>query len=387
MHNSGSMSTEAPTVEWLALALAPRPGVDIERHLGLAPERWTELAGWPRADLRAAGFRDQFADALKSPDRDMLETARAWLDSPGHHLISRADPCYPPLLARIDGAPAALFVHGNPEVLVRPQIAIVGSRNATAGGREIAAQFASELSRAGLVIASGLAHGIDAVSHAATLDAGGETVAVFGTGPDQVYPARNRDLARRIVGQGAVVSSFAPGTGPRKGNFPARNRIISGMSAGVVVIEAGIRSGSLITARLAGEQGREVFAVPGSIRNPLTRGCHRLIRQGAKLVEESSEVIEELRAILLEQAEDLRSRLDEATQSGAAAPTQAASRAGLDDRQNRVLDAMGFDPVPVDRLIERSGLATHEVSSALLELELAGSVESHGGGRYSRARA
>ena len=178
--------------------------------------------------------------------------------------------------------------------MLRPQIAIVGSRNATAGGLSIARDFADRLSRAGLVVTSGLALGIDAAAHGAAIDAGGATLAVAGTGPDQVYPARHRDLALRIVDNGAVISSFAPGTGPRAGHFPARNRIISGMSAGVVVIEAGIQSGSLITARLAGEQGREVFAVPGSIRNPMARGCHRLIRQGARLVESPAEVVDEL---------------------------------------------------------------------------------------------
>jgi len=372
---------------WLRLALAPRPGVNPEQQPGLEPARWPELLDWPVGQLQSAGFRKPFIDALKSPDPGLRESASAWLESPAHHLITRADPCYPPLLARIDDAPLALFVHGSPECLVRPQIAIVGSRNATAGGREIAAEFAHALSRAGLVIVSGLAEGIDAAAHRATLEAGGETIAVFGTGPDQVYPARNRDLARRIVEQGAVVSSYAPGTGPRRANFPARNRIISGMSAGVVVVEAGMRSGSLITARLAGEQGREVFAVPGSIRNPLARGCHRLIRQGAKLVEEPSEVIEDLRSLLLELAEDLRARLNQPPDSGPVRAGHATTAAGLDDRQTRLLDVMDFDPAPVERLIERSGLATHEVSSALLELELAGAVEAHGGGRYSRVRA
>jgi DNA processing protein len=292
------------------------------------------------------------------------------------------------LLRRIADAPLALFVNGSPEWFLRPQLAIVGSRNATPGGLSIAREFAEDLSRAGMVITSGLALGVDGVAHRAAMDAGGITLAVGGTGPDQVYPARHRDLARRIVDNGAVICSFAPGVGPRAGHFPARNRIISGMSTGVLVIEAGIRSGSLITARLAGEQGREVFAVPGSIRNPMARGCHRLIRQGARLVESPDEIVDELQPLIAELAGELRGLLApreaSATESEACADAGAIESGTENPQVETLLAAVGYDPTSVDEIIASTKLTTQAVSSMLLELELQGRVAALGGGRYSR---
>lgn len=379
------MGSAPDQLGWLKLVLAPDLGPGTLDGLDIRPEDYPHLPDWSDRDLGRAGLSGAFVRAIKRPDPARLDAARRWLDHPSHHLVSRNDEYYPPLLRRIADAPLALFVNGSPEWFLRPQIAIVGSRNATPGGLSIAREFAEDLSRAGLVITSGLALGVDGVAHRSAMDAGGVTLAVGGTGPDQVYPARHRDLARRIVDNGAVISSFAPGVGPRAGHFPARNRIISGMSTGVLVIEAGIRSGSLITARLAGEQGREVFAVPGSIRNPMARGCHRLIRQGARLVESPDEIVDELRPLIAELAGELRGLLAPRTSSAAAdASADRIESEASDPQVETLLAAVGYDPTSVDEIMARTNLTTQAVSSMLLELELQGRVAALGGGRYSR---
>src|SRR6056297_1672330 len=382
------MDSEPDQLGWLKLVLAPDLGPGTLDGLDLAPDDYPRLPDWSDRDLGRIGLSREFIRAIKHPDQARLDAALAWLDHPSHHLISRNDEYYPPLLRRIGDAPLALFVNRRPRWCLRPQLAIVGSRNATPGGLAIAREFAEDLSRAGMVITSGLALGVDGVAHRAAMDAGGITLAVGGTGPDQVYPARHRDLARRIVDNGAVISSFAPGVGPRAGHFPARNRIISGMSAGVLVIEAGIRSGSLITARLAGEQGREVFAVPGSIRNPMARGCHRLIRQGARLVESPDEIVDELRPLIAELAGELRGLLTPdsplSSESGAPAGADAIESDAPDPQIETLLAAVGYDPTSVDEIMARTELTTQAVSSMLLELELQGRVAALGGGRYSR---
>ena len=312
------------------------------------------------------------------------ESEQAWLAMPGHRLLRPEDEDYPPLLRRIPGPPEALYVDGDPGLLWRPQIAIIGSRNPTAGGVDLARAFAAELSRCGFAITSGLASGIDATAHQAALDAGGVTIAVNGTGLDQVYPASSIALARRIVQQGAMVSELPPGTGPRRSQFPTRNRIISGLSLGVLVVEAGINSGSLITARQAADQGREVFALPGSVHNPLARGCHRLIKQGARLVESTADILEELAPLARQLALDLREQLD-----GVQMPEpseQTTAPLPEDPEYVRLWNALGHDPVSIDRLSERSGLAAREVSSMLLLLELRGLVERLPGGRVARCR-
>lgn len=365
---------------WLALLLAPGLGGSVLDKAELDAARPEQLADLPERVLRGAGLSAKLRRAVERPDDEWLALCEDWLDHPRHHLVTLADPLYPPLLRRIDAPPLALFVNGDPEILLQPQVALVGSRNATGGGLEIAGEFAAALAGAGFAVTSGLALGVDGAAHRAAMDAGGKTIAVAGTGPDQVYPARHRELARRIVDNGAVISSFAPGVGPRPGHFPARNRIISGMSAGVVVIEAGEHSGSLITARLAGEQGREVFAVPGSIRNPMARGCHRLIRQGARLVEHPDEVIGELGPLVGELAGELRGILA----GDDPGPSDGDRSALPDDRAGALLDAVGYDPVSIDQIIVRSGMSTQAVSALLLELELEGRVESLGGGRYCR---
>jgi DNA processing protein len=289
----------------------------------------------------------------------------AWLAQPNNHLVTWLDVDYPPLLREIADPPAMLFVSGDRSCLGRPQLAIVGSRNPTVGGVQNAGAFAAYLARAGYVITSGLALGIDGAAHRGALDVGGATIAVTGNGLDRVYPRQHHALAHEIVGRGALVSEFAPGTPPRREHFPQRNRLISGMSQGVLVVEAAVKSGSLITARLAAEQGREVFAIPGSIHSPLARGCHVLIRQGAKLVETAQDITEELHPLKI------------AVDGAGTAPT---TRGPMD----QLLPYLGYDPVDVDTLVDRSGLTPDAVSSMLLNMELRGLIEAQPGGRYLR---
>jgi DNA processing protein len=294
---------------------------------------------------------------------------------PGCVELTPDDPRYPAQLAAVPGCPALLYVSGDPAVLAMPQIAIVGSRAATAAGRETAFEFAGALAAAGLAVTSGLAIGIDAAAHRGALAAGGITIAVCGTGLDRVYPAQNEPLAAAIAAQGALVSEFPPGTPPLALNFPQRNRLMSGLSRGVLVIEAAARSGSLITARLAGEQGRDVLAVPGSIHNALARGCHRLIKEGAALIETPDDVLAALGFSPV--------ALPAKNVSGAPDVAENAPDR-LDSGAEMLLNALGFGPADLDRLVERTGLAAHAVVSTLQMLELAGRVESLTGGRYCR---
>jgi DNA processing protein len=287
------------------------------------------------------------------------------------------------LLAEIPASPAALFTVGDVDALWQPQLAVIGSRNPTAGGIENARDFAGTLARKGFAITSGLAVGIDGAAHRAALDAGATTVAVLGSGLDRIYPARNRGLAEDISKQGVLVSEFPPGTAPAREHFPQRNRIISGLSLGVLVIEAALNSGSLITARLAAEQGREVFALPGSIHNPLSKGCHRLIRDGARLVETDTEILQELAPLAGRLAASLRLQMDIETDeklvNSGAEPNLAD-----DPDYSQLWSCLGYDPLPMDTLITNSGLTAKAVSAMLLMLELRGRVEAHPGGAFSR---
>ncbi len=357
---------------WLALALAPGVGprriAKLVEHFGSA----ADARAASRTALAAAGLSNAAITAIGAPDAARLHAVFTWAAHAGAHVLSPDMDAYPQRLRELAAAPALLFVRGDTALLNEPQIAIVGSRNPTAGGRETARDFAGYLAGLGLVITSGLALGIDAAAHEGALGTG-RTIAVLGTGPDRVYPAAHRDLARRIAAEGALVSEFLPGTGPQASHFPQRNRIISGLSLGTLVVEAAMGSGSLITARLASEQGREVFAVPGSIHNPLARGCHALIRQGAKLVDSAEHILEEL-------GPQLGHYLNEARVTSA---TPSPSAAALDDDHRRLLSCLGYDPVAPDDLIARTGLPAAEIASMLLLLELQGHVDTHPGGRYS----
>jgi DNA processing protein len=306
---------------------------------------------------------------LRGPENAVTDLERDWLTDPANHLLAITDSDYPALLREIADAPPLLYVRGEPALLARPQLAVVGSRNPTRGGVDNAEAFAAHLARAGLVITSGLALGIDAAAHRATLEANGFTIAVAATGLDRVYPASHRELAHAISAHGALVSDFPLGMPPKRENFPQRNRLISGLSLGVLVVEAAERSGSLITARLAAEQGREVFAIPGSIHSPLARGCHKLIRQGAKLVETAQDILEELGPLAQVAAQQVES------------PTIAPK---LAPEQTALLELIGYDPVDMDTLVARSGLTAAELSSMLLHMELHGLVEARPGGRYQR---
>jgi DNA processing protein len=359
---------------WLALLYAPGVGPVLFQRILSAGINPGELFDNPVGDVlgKEVKLPAKILTYFKHPDWVRVEKDLVWVEKSGCHIISLADSLYPSLLKEIPDPPPLLFVRGNPEVLSLPQLAIVGSRNPSAGGRQIAQQYASQLAQMGLTITSGMALGIDAASHEGALQEG-LTVAVAGTGPDRIYPARHRELAHRIVEQGAIVSEFPLGTPPLASNFPRRNRIISGLSLGTLVVEAAVKSGSLITARLASEQGREVFAIPGSIHNPLSRGCHMLIRQGAKLVENITDILEELGPLASLALEGIPQDLKAADQVGA----------DSSNLQDPIIEKMGFEPISIDGLVERCGLTPEKVSSMLLSLELQGRVTSTGG-LYSR---
>ena len=306
--------------------------------------------------------------ALPQPETQaQIERTLDWAAQPENHLLTLADDDYPKALLDIADPPLLLYAKGRAELLNAPSLAIVGSRQATAQGVKNAENFARAMSNAGLAIVSGLALGIDAAAHRGGLDGTGSTIAVIGTGADIVYPARNRELAHRIAEGGCILSECPLGLPAISANFPRRNRIISGLAKGVLVIEAAAQSGSLITARMAAEQGRDVFAIPGSIHSPLSKGCHLLIKQGAKLVESAQDVLEELRLL--------------PTPASASASTTASAP---DAAAQHVLEAMGFDPVTADQLSGRSVLDAATLSAQLLTLELDGMVERLPDGTYRR---
>ena len=360
------------TLAWLTLIHAPgigsRTALQLLDRFG-SPQN---ILAAPQEALRDCKLNRRTLDYLNAPEAQPLDAALSWLEAPNHHLLTWSDDHYPALLREISDPPMLLFIHGDPALLSTPQLAIVGSRNPSTGGRSTCREFARYLAGHGFTITSGLATGIDGAAHEGALEKG-QTIAVSGTGLDRVYPARHRELAHRIAENGALVSEFPLNTKPQPGNFPRRNRIISGLSLGTLVVEAAVKSGSLITARLAMEQGREVLAIPGSIHNPLARGCHRLIREGAKLVETADDIVEELAALL--------GLLPEQPPSNTTEPVEHVQR---DDDYQSLLQALGYDPLPIDTLIQRSGLTAEAVSSMLLLLELDGVVASAPGGRYYR---
>ena len=358
---------------WLSLLRAPGIGPGWGAQL-------LERFGSPReiydagpAAWRAAGLPEALRAGLAAPDTAAVDRDAGWLAASGRDLITLQDARYPQFLKQIAQPPLALFCQGNAALLEAPQIAVVGARSATPEGLDNAQRFSAVLARAGLVVTSGLALGVDGAAHRGALEGGGATIAVCGTGLDRVYPARHRELAHEIAVRGLLVSEFSPGMPPLAENFPRRNRIISGLALGVLVVEAAARSGSLITARLALEQGREVFAIPGSIHNPAAKGCHALIRQGAKLIDSARDILEELGPRL-----GLEVIADEPA---------SALRPKLDAAQRRVLEAIGHGPTAFDELVERVGLSVEELSSILLVLELEGLVAPAPGGAFIREKA
>ena len=363
------MEIDARVEAWASLQLlpgmSPRVLAGLLKALG-GPE---EVRGASRANLAKLVAAELASAIERGPDPALLERTLSWIAEAGHALIAWDDADYPRALLTISDPPPAFYYSGRRELLNRPSIAIVGSRNATPQGMDNAEAFAATLSGAGFTIVSGLALGIDTAAHRGGLTAGGSSIAVIGTGPDRIYPSANRELGHRLAADGGLLSEFPLGTPPLPANFPRRNRLLSGLSRGVLVVEATLASGSLITARFAAEQGREVFAIPGSIHSPFSKGGHRLIKEGAKLVETARDVIEEL---------------------GGAAPTEDAQlEVPAPDMQadaGRVLNALGHDPAGVDALTARTGLAAGAVSVALVELELSGRITALPGGAFQRVR-
>ncbi len=359
---------------WFRLLETPGVGRETARRLLAACGSPAAVLAAGHATLRELGGR-AVADALaRTPDEfaTRLDAARLWLrGGPDRHVLTLGDAAYPQRLLQTADPPLLLYVQGQVEWLAQPGVAVVGSRQPTAQGIDNARAFAAALSAHGYVVFSGLALGIDGAAHEGALGASAGTVAVVGTGLDRVYPARHHELAHRIAAHGAVVSEYAPGTPPLAENFPPRNRIIAGLSLGTLVVEAAQRSGSLITARLAAEAGREVFAIPGSIQAAQTKGCHALLKQGATLVETAQDIIDELRGSCpIQPALPL------------AAPASAAQPATADP----LLDALGHDPVTIDALISRTGWPASALAARLLELELDGQVARLPGGLYQQRR-
>lgn len=373
--------------DWLTIVNAPSVGgASIIRVIESFGGAAAVVAASAR-DLTRHGLSEAAADAIARPDQAAVETGLQWLEKPDHHLLCWDSDDYPALLRRIDSPPAALFIDGNPGCLWQPQIAVIGSRNPTAGGLDHARDFASTLTRQGITITSGLASGIDTAAHTAAMDAGGMTIAVNGTGLDIVYPVSSHQVAKRISAQGAMISELPLGSPPRRRHFPSRNRIISGLSLAVLVIEAGLNSGTLITARKAAEQGRDVFALPGSLHNPMAKGCHRLIREGARLVETTADIVQELGPLAAELRMEIRQRLEQSESPDGAEEKPGKYKNSLLDNSDysAVWDVLGYDPKPVDTIIEQSGLNAREVSSMLLMMELKGMVKKHDNGRFFRA--
>jgi DNA processing protein len=368
---------KALDMAWLTLLRAPSPGIaTLRAALGQCPDAIALTRASP-ASLRALGFSDAICAHLARAPTDEVLADHRWLSHAGARLLPFTHADYPAQLAAVSDAPVALFVLGDAALLRLPQIAVVGSRHPTAAGQRIAIAMTQQLGTAGFVITSGLARGIDAAAHRAALDVNCPTIAVCGTGLDQCYPAANQALFDRIRERGALVSEFPPGTPPRGHNFPRRNRVISGLCRGVAVIEAAADSGSLVTARRALDQGREVFAVPGSPLNPLAAGCLELIRSGsAHLVRDASDILNEI-SISIE--ENIKSN------HMVMSPTQGApGLAALDKDYEMLLDALGFEPASIDDLVARTGLAAGSVASMMLILELDGRVEAQPGALYNR---
>jgi DNA processing protein len=369
------MLTSEESSAWVTLTRAPELDVSTLPRALAALRHAQGIVEASDASRAGAGMSAASREFLSSTQAALTAAERAWLENPRHHVVPFTDPRYPALLRRAQRHPVALYVIGNPDLLNDPQLAVVGSRNPTAQGQDTAHEFSEYLAGRGLAITSGLALGIDSAAHRGALRAQGNTLAVLGSGVDVIYPRSNLPLAVEIQQQGALISGFPLGTPPRREHFPQRNGLIAGLSLGTLVVEAARRSGSLITARLAADQGREVFAIPGSIHSPLSRGCHELIRQGAKLTETAHDILSELNF----------SAFFAMAAGAPSTPTAEGNPAsGMDKEHKILLDALGFDPADLDVLVVRTGFKAEAVSSMMLILELEGHVQAAPGGRYSR---
>ncbi|NOZ52134.1 MAG: DNA-protecting protein DprA [Gammaproteobacteria bacterium] len=388
MHNNTSGGEESGDLKnWLALHHAPGVGpakLNVLMQQSIQP---FDLLGPGQQTLfDHLHLNTKTRAYLRQPDWHAIDKDLKWAQQTNCFIIPVTSTHYPTQLRQIADPPTLIFVQGDPELLHYPQLAMVGSRNPTHQGQETAAEFAKHLSLAGLIITSGMALGIDTASHQGALSGSGLTIAVAGTGLDYIYPSKNKELAENIASEGALVSEYITGTRPLKHHFPQRNRIISGLSTGTLVVEAAMQSGSLITARQAMEQGREVFAIPGSIHNPLARGCHTLIRQGAKLVETGNDVLHELAPIISRHFKHpthitpIENNKNNALSS--VADTQSPDT--LPPQQRNLLDYIEFEPVSIDTLVERSRLTSETISSMLVALELSGHIQSSCGGLYSK---
>jgi DNA processing protein len=360
---------------WVSLTRAPALGVS-------ALSMTLEILGSARAILeasdtvrRAVGMPAAAREFLASSQAAPTVKERTWLENPRHTLVPFTDPRYPALLRECGRHPLALYVVGDVDILNDPQLAVVGSRNPSAQGRDTAHDFSEHLANRGLAIVSGLAEGVDSAAHCGALAAQGATIAVLGSGADIIYPRSNIALAAEIRRHGALVSGFPLATPPRRENFPQRNVLIAALSLGTLVVEAARRSGSLITARQAAALGREVFAIPGSIQSPLSRGCHELIRQGAKLTETAHDILSEL---------NFSAFFAGLSRAGSGRGNPPSRELPMDKEHKILLDALGFDPADLDVLVVRTGFKPEAVSSMMLILELEGHVQAAPGGRYSR---
>jgi len=370
--------------DWLRLACTPGIGATlgarlIERYGSPAAALAAGDAGWRGLNIPAP-TRTALANSAADHDSERIAEAERWLADDDRYLITRDSDHYPTALAELLPAPPWLYAIGDIDLLRYPAIAIVGSRNPTPSGRDAAREFGAALARAGLVVVSGLARGIDAAAHEGALAADGMTIAVCGTGLDRVYPAANRELAEQIAANGLLLSEFALGTQPVRGNFPRRNRVIAGLCTATLVVEAARASGSLITARMAIGSGRDVFALPGSIHNPLARGCHQLIRDGAKLVETTDHILEDIAGVL----DGFRPPSQSSSEPAPGQPDQSDTSTGHAAHET-LMTALGHAPARIDDLIQRTGWSADAVSSTLLILELEGRVVAAPGGAYMRA--
>lgn len=362
MQDTAARTTPDEAALWIGLSLITGLGGQAYRELLTRFGSPEQIYATPHAELRKV-VSAKIATLIKEgPDPGSVAVALSWLESQDNHLITLADPDYPKTLLEIPDPPPLLYAKGRLALMNVPSFAVIGSRNATPQGEKTAEDFSRALSDAGYCVVSGLALGIDGAAHRGALQGRAGTIAAVGTGLDIVYPARHRELAHQIAEHGLLISEFPIGTPSMAQNFPRRNRIISGLSRGCLVVEANLQSGSLITARLAAEQGREVFAIPGSIHSPVAKGCHQLIKQGAKLVDSIHDILEEL----------------------GEAPIPMAEPATPEKTPNPLLQHMGYDPVSIDALADRSGLTGENLSAMLMVLELEGKVANLPGGRYQR---